>query len=281
MTLRTLLPLGLAFLLGCPVATTPALDTSGVGAATYGVDYTGAVTLTDYDGPAAFNINAGSLPQGLSMDQAGAITGTPEWVETQTVELLITGLDGADDLVGSITIEVNTDGLDVALGFEHDQLNNFYDDFDPPRMDQIWLRISGAGVTDQSDWTMNPGIYLPGPNGEHEAGIDRGHSSGAGDDVRIGDLDFRALEWTFTQWRPPSQPNTYPQDGYPSVHLPEGEPPTFTGRGVFSAHVDTGEAQLGLTHPDLPNTLETTLQLVPPDWCPNGQSDGPNLGVCE
>ncbi len=129
---------------------------------------------------------------------------------------------------------------------------------------------------------MDPGVYLPGPNGVHEDGIDQGHPSGEhGDDVRIGDLDFRALEWTFTDWEPTVEPNTYPEQGYPSVHLPEGEPPTFTGRGVFSAHVDAGEALLGLTHPDYSNTLAIVVQIVPPDWCPNGVSSAPQSGVCE
>lgn len=280
MSLR-LIPLLALVLTACPGTVEVALDTSGVTDATYGVDYAASLSLGDYSGTAAFSVNSGSLPRGLSLDAAGRISGTPEWVETTTAEVLVSGLDGADDFVGSVTVAVNTEGLDAALGFEHDFLNNFYDDFSPGRMPNIWMRLEGTGVADQSQWTMNPGVYLPGPNGVHEDGIDRGHTDGSGDDVRIGDLDFRALEWDFHTWRPTIQPNAFPQNGYPSVHLPEGDSPTFTGRGVFSAGVDGGQAILEITHPAYPNTVEKRVQIVPPDWCPNGQSDGPQIGVCE
>ena len=274
MTFRRLLPfIAALLLLGCPEGTGPgaphSLDSSGVGPATVGLEYSGALAVTDYEGPAAFYLNAGTLPDGLELDAAGRITGVPVWLETQTMEVLVSGLDGIDDLIGDVTVSVDAEGLDAQLGYEHDQLNNMLDV--GGKMTNIWLRVEGSGEEGQGEWTMNPGVYLPGGDGIHEAGM--------GDDVRIGDLDFRALEWTFTHWRATRDPTT--SNGYPSVHLPDGEPPSFTGRGVFSSHADTGQADLTLTHPAYPNTVEKKVQVVPPDWCPNGESDGPNLGVCE
>ena len=270
MTLRLLLPLSAAALLAaCPATEAPSFDTSGVGTATYGEDYSGALGLSGYDGPASYSVNSGTLPRGLDMDAAGRIAGTPTWVETQRVEVLVTGLEGADDLVGQLTVTVNADGLDAQLGYDHDQINNMTDQMG--FMTDIWLRVDGSGDDEQQDWTMNPGVYLAGEDGVHEGGL--------GDDVRIGDLDFRALEWTFTNWEAPR--NDTISNGYPSVHTPDGEPPSFTGRGVFTSHSDTGEAELTLTHPDYPNTVERLVQVVPPDWCLNGQSNGPQNGVCE
>lgn len=269
MTQRLLLALAATLLMACPEPVAPTFDASGVGPAIYDVEYTGVLALTGYDGPAAYRINGGTLPQGLELDAAGRITGLPGWVETQTVEVLVSGLDGADDLIGEVTVEVTTEGLDAQLGYEHDQLNNMLMVGD--KMTNIWLRVDGTGEEGMGEWTMNPGVYLPGEDGVH--------SAGRGDDVRIGDLDFRALDWTFSNWRATRKDNTAP--GYPSVHLPEGEPPSFTGRGVFSAHADTGEADLTITHPAYHNTVEKLVQVVPPDWCPNGESMGPELGACE
>jgi hypothetical protein len=271
MTLRLLFPLALAAsLAGCPAPTTPpTLDTSGVPGGTYGVDYEGALALTGYDGAAAFTINSGSLPQGLTMDAAGRITGTPSWVETQTVEVLVSGLDGVDDLVGDVTVSIDADGLDVELGYEHDQTNNMTELMG--FMKNIWLRVDGSGTGEQQDWTMSPGLYLAGDDGVHEDGY--------GDDVRIGDIDFRELDWTFTNWVAPEARNT--NQNYPSQHTNDGEPPSFTGRGVFSSHSDTGQADLTLKHPDYPNTIEVLVQVTPPDWCANGHSTGPQQGACE
>ena len=254
----------------CTTAEVPDFDTSGVGDGTWGVDYSGALALAGYSGAAAWTVNAGRLPQGLELDAAGRITGTPTWVETTTAEVLVTGLDGLEDVIGQVTVSVNADGLEAQLGYDHDQTNNMTDIMG--FMTDIWLRVAeGGGDPVQNTWTMNPGVYLAGDDGVHEGGL--------GDDVRIGDLDFRALEWTFTNWDAPRADTI--SNGYPSIHTPDGAPPSFTGRGVFTAHSDTGEAELTLKHPDYPNTLERLVQVVPPDWCPNGHSTGPNLGACE
>ena len=72
-----------------------------------------------------------------------------------------------------------------SFGYEHDQLNNF--DQIGGRMRDIWLRPNGTGE-DQFTYTLNPGIYAAGPNGQP--------NRGRGDDIRVGDLTSADLEWT-------------------------------------------------------------------------------------
>lgn len=260
----------LTLLSACPSArdlnTPGALDLSGVTDARFNEEYLGQVAVADYSGTARFDRNSGEWPLGLDMDAAGRITGVAEYVETRTVEVLVTGLEGIEDFVGSVTVGVTAAFVeDVFLGYEHDQLNNMIDHPSFEYMSNIWVRLSGVGIDDMSQWTMRPGLYLPGPNGAVE--------DGRGDDVRIGDLAFEDLEWSFEGWTPTLEENTYPPD-YPSDHLPEDDAPTVSTDGVFAAGVDGGQGDFTATHPDFPNTISRKLQVVPPDWCPTGKSPG-------
>ena len=295
-----LLSLGLSLLVGCPSGSDdddgsdPTLDTSGLAVATYGSAYAGVVGVTDYDGPARYEINVGELPPGLEMNEAGAVTGTPTWAGSWDVEILVTGLDGMDDFAGPATVVVSAAGVaDAFWGYEHDQFNNMTERYG--MMENIWVRLTGVGVTETSSWTMNPGIYLPGEDGQAE--------NGAGDDERIGDLDFESLsiqvvdtwvpfadfgathlaELMDEEWVPTEEPNTFPNQGYPSVHLPEGDPPVITAEGVFTGGVDGGEASIRIYHPDYDNVISVQYQVVPPDWCQNGVhvDGGQTPGVCE
>ncbi len=295
-----LLSLGLAFLAGCP--TNPggsgddlALDLSGLGTAQYGEAYSGEIGVTDYDGAARFELNSGTLPEGLDLNEAGQVSGTPTYAGTYEFEVLVSGLSVGSDFSGSASITVDaSDVAGVFWGYDHDQYNNMTEQYQ--MMKSIWVRQAGVGVTETQSWTMNAGIYLPGTDGTAE--------EGAGDDERIGDIAFSELSiqvgdaWVAIpdldgsnfddliaeEWVPTEQPNTYPQQGYPSVHMPEGEPPTIGADGTFAGGVDAGEARIRLYHPDYENVITVQYQIVPPDWCPNGQHEpagGGNPGVCE
>ena len=109
---------------------------------------------------------------------------------------------------------------------------------------------------------MNPGLYLPGPNGFNDGGDV--------DDQRIGDIAFSELIVEFTDWEPTGPVAANPP-GHPSDHNPEGDPPSYNSAGTFSAGADGGEADVSLSHPDYPGQVDRRLLIVPPDWCPVGE----------
>lgn len=263
-------------LAACPEAepTPGALDLSGVADARFGEEYLGQLAVVGYDGPARFELNSGEWPQGLEMNASGRITGTATWIEAKTVDVFVSGLSGIDDFVGQVTVAVTAEFVEgTFLGYEHDQFNNMIDHPSREFMSNIWVRITEVGIDDMSEWTMRPGIYLPGPNDTPEAG--------RGDDVRIGDIAFADLEWTFEDWEATEETQTFPSQGYPSVHLPEGEDPTISEDGVFAAGVDGGQGRFHAEHPDLEGEIDQRFQVVPPDWCPNGEHAGANApGQC-
>lgn len=273
-----LAPLLLAGLSGCP-STGPGegvvgtLDTAGVANARFGEEYLGQLGIEAYDGPARFTLNSGSLPQGLEINEAGRISGTTTWVETATFEVLVTDMTGIEDFVGSASIDVTIAHRDdIYLGYEHDQFNNMIDHPNREYMSNIWVRIQEGGEAGMSEYTIKPGYYLAGANETPEGG--------RGDDVRIGDVAFADLNWTMEDWEATEETRD-DLPGYPSAHLPEGDDPTLDDSGVFTSGVDGGEARLTMEHPDLPNTIQRVLQVVPPDWCPKGDHDGHDApGFC-
>jgi hypothetical protein len=292
--LRTaVLALLLGLLMGCPPEGPPSLDFSNLTDARFGQEYSGQIYLQYYDGPASFTQVGGELPPGLSMDEAGLVTGTPEYLGTFTFEVLATRLSGYEDLTDTASLEVvlpegcSCDDSNfltevacveaghiwacfdvvVHVGYEHDQLNNMTESLDLMR--DIWLRITGGGIQGEgvNSWTMNPGLYLPGPNGVDDGG-DR-------DDERVGDLNFRDLDIEFTNWEA-TGPTPANPPSYPSEHVPEGGDigsPRISSGGTFTAGADGGEANVRLSHPDYSGALERRLLIVPPDWCPVGEDE--------
>lgn len=121
--------------------------------------------------------------------------------------------------------------------------------------------------------TLPLGAYLAGPDGVPDAG--------ANDDERLGAVEGALVVGTLLEWQGTEELTTNPSSGYPSVHLPEGDPPTVVD-GVLLGGSDSGEGQLELAHPTL-GSVTTRLLVTPPDWCPLGvQDSGPSSGgVCE
>jgi len=230
--------------------------------------------VEDYGGAVSMTQTGGDLPPGLAMDEAGRVTGTPSYAGQFTFEVLSSGMEVIDDFTADATIVVTADAVeDAFLGYDHDQLNNF--DNVGGRMRDIWLRISGTGE-DQSTYTINPGVYLAGPNGNNDRG--------RGDDVRIGDVSISSLEWDLADWVPTNDPvlHEYEPDIF-SQHVPEGDAPVIdTAAGTFSAGVDGGEQDIQFTHPEY-GTVDTRLMVTAPDWCPNGKhpEGGWTDGICE
>lgn len=251
----------------------PALDLSELPDGTYGVEYQGRIRIQDYGGAVSLTQTGGSLPPGLAMDEAGRVTGTPEYIGEFSWDVLASGMNGVADFTGTVTMEVSAEGAEgVFLGYEHDQLNNF--DQIGGRMRDIWLRPNGTGE-DQFTYTLNPGIYAAGPNGQP--------NRGRGDDIRIGDLTSADLEWTLGEWVATSDPVLHEyEDGIFSQHVPEGDPPVVdTEAGTFTSGADAGEMPITLTHP-IYGTVETRLMVTVPDWCPKGEHDGGwTDGICE
>jgi hypothetical protein len=249
------------------------LDLSELLDGSYGVEYSGRIRVEDYGGAVSMTNTGGDLPPGLSMDEAGRVTGTPTYAGQFSFEVLASGMQGVADFTGDVDLSITADDVeDAFLGYAHDQLNNF--DSVGGRMRDMWVRVGGTGL-DQSTYTINPGIYVPGPNGVN--------NRGRADDVRIGDLSIDSLEWTLADWVPTNDPvlHEYEPDIF-SQHVPEGDPPVIdTAAGTFTAGVDAGEQDIQIDHPDY-GTVETRLMVTVPDWCPHGEHEGGwTEGICE
>ena len=235
------------------------LDSRSIADAPVLEPYSAGLRVQAWGGAATFSVVEGTLPPGLSMTEAGLIEGTPTWLGSWTVTVRATDLPFPDS-VGDVTVNVvPTDEL--GLGWEHDQLNNMQDIDEGPLMSDPWIRIGGGGEPGMDSYTLDVGIYGPGPDGFLQQGY--------GDDVRVGDLDASAVTATVQSW---------------SGATPEwdtNDPVTLEGL-TATAHGDTGTLMVLLEHPDVASTTARIIA-VPPDWCPLGKHAGGawTPGQCE
>ena len=215
------------------------------------VPYQAALTIPRYEGPAEWALASGELPPGLGLQSNGAISGTPTWVGQFDFTVQVTGMNEGASLQGELDIEVRIGDADVALGWARDQITSLTDS--EGLMWDMWVRIRGAGV-EMSTYVVNPGIYLTGPNGMHEAGRN--------DDVRVGDLTVDDVEITTGAWQEINMPNGDPP------HTAEGSGIEYLGNLDFKAGADTGEMTVTLASDY--GTEQTRIYAVPPDWCAQG-----------
>jgi len=280
---RRFSPLSLCILLpalaACPSGE-GALDTEGVGIARYGVDYNAQLAVENYDGPARYEL-VSDLPAGLTMDAAGRILGTPEWAGITRFEVAVSELRGLADFTDTAEIDVRFDQVEGAfIGVERSWLNNFF--HDPPHgvsgwggrwsgrgpddtgMYDPWTRLSGTGEEDSHTVDLDFGLYLPGDN-------DRNDGGGL-DDVRIGDFGPDDLTLVLDDWAPVAEVDPLPNQGYPSGHYWDDDPPVLEDVGDvlrFTAGSDTGTLRATWSHVDVDRALELRLQVSAPDWCPD------------
>lgn len=258
--MRFLAPALLLSLAGCPTASGPAVVEQELlieaPEASLFAGYSGRVLLRS-EAPARFSVVAGALPSGLAMDEAGRITGTPDWLGTFEATVRAEPADGPD-LEGPLEITVAPGATEVAPGFPREPK---LAPGDTVLLGDLWVRIAGAGEPGMDRRPFEPGLYTAGPDGVFDGG--------GGDDVRVGDLSLDGEAFLgLGQWNP-------------SNGEAEDDPPTLLD-GVLVAGEQAGERSLSFSAESYP-AQPVTLAVVPPDWCPLGDhpGGGPNPGVCE
>lgn len=251
------------------------IDSSGVGSAPFGEPYVGELTVVDYSGPARWTVVGGALPEGLSLVETGRIEGTPTWLGAATFDVRVSDMERVEDALASVTIAVvgGAGTADAFLGFERDQLNNMADmtSWNRPYgyMSEIWVRPRGGGVSGMDSYTIKPAVFLPGDNGEAEGGL--------GDDRMIGTLDPSTVEFDLDDF---AAVEGWSPDLPDRVQTADGEPVTLSGAEVVAGS-DTGKSDLVMTHAEW-GTVETEVNVVPPDWCARGYhpDGGYTTGCC-
>jgi hypothetical protein len=162
-----------------------------------------------------------------------------------------------EDALGCVQFEVRDVPKDAALGYVHDQRTAISEHSGVQR--DLWVRIAEGGEEGMDTVLLRPGLYRPGPDGVPE--------QGGGDDELIRLLDPSEVTIEVDLWTN--------ADGEPEL-----DPATHEGDGLFVAGVDTGTLPFTMSHPDF-DPIDSKLQVVPPDWCPNGLSAGPGDGSCQ
>ncbi len=230
------------------------LDASDVTDAPVLEPYSAGLRVQGWGGEATWSLDSGALPDGLQLSAGGILSGTPTWLGTSTCTVRATGLP-FPDTVGDLTIAVVPGAMEVGIGYERSTRNNM-SERPNPLMEDVWMRIRSAGVTELSEHTLDVGLYAAGDDGDFEGG--------AGDDVRVGDLPGATL--TAGAWSAVSGQDAVTDAG--GLRLVAGE--------------DTGSLAFTLSHADWPPRTYRAMA-VPPDWCPNGEhAGGPwEPGQCE
>lgn len=239
-----------------PVCTLMDLDDSELPTAVEGSAYDGRVLVSGYDGDGVFSLALDSPPPGLALSEDGRVAGTPIelgtwdlWIRVQQMTI--------DDAFGCVQIEVRELPKDAFLGYVHDQ-RTFLTNEEGVQQD-LWVRIAQGGEEGMDTVLLRPGLYRPGEDGLAQ--------QGGGDDelIRLLDPDDVTIETDL--W--------VNGDAEPVL-----DPASHAGSGLFVAGVDTGTLPFTLSHPDF-ESIESKLQVVPPDWCPGGISAGPGDGACQ
>jgi hypothetical protein len=235
------------------------IDESGIGDGVLFEPYSGRVEVLGSEEEIDWSVVEGAPPRGLLFQADGSVSGSPTWLGAARFTVRAESEDfGA--LEAELEIDVGPGDLELGLGYTRDQVNNMTDE--GGRMWDMWLRIEGSGVGDQSEYRMDPGVYAAGDDGVQEGGVD--------DDVRVGDVRFADLEVVLGAWQPAFGNEL------------EGDGIAYDGDWGWIAGPDTGELELTLSHPRW-GEYETRILAVPPDWCPNGYhpDGGWSDGYCE
>ena len=221
-------------------------------------DYSGRLFVLNYGGNVAWSLASGSLPAGLSLDGDGTIHGVPTFLGDYSFEVLVSEMT-IEDVTGTVELSIVAGAADLRPGFTRDQTTVLTEQ--NGLMTDPWLRLADAGIEEMHSYTLDLGLYGPGPDGVHEGGWD--------DDVRVGDLEPADVTIEIIEWDPVQ-----------GQALDDTEP-SYVGDATFEAGTDTGDATVLIVH-EQHGELETRLFVTAPDWCPKGEHDGGgwNDGFC-
>ncbi len=212
--------------------------------------------------PIRFDLFEGVLPEGLTLASDGTLAGTP--VGVGTYEFRVRAVDDNDRwVVAALHLEVQVDASEVYIGpiLTTDGLHGLcLDGFEDGAGDvrhlmcQPWVRIQGAGMEGQSEYSLSPGVFWVGDDGEAEGGW--------GDDLLLRELDPLALSWSFEAGE------SWPEALDAGPNRPEDS--TVDGAGLFTAGESTGPGWVHVTDEVFGDGAIEVL-VVPPDFCPAPQ----------
>jgi hypothetical protein len=195
--------------------------------------------------PLQWQFVGGALPEGLTMDVDGYVTGVPLEEGVFGLEVHVVDADGAAGQgTVALTVAVDPEALYLAVWVED------VDDLCPDQelLCVAWVRIEGTGE-EQSERELFPALFHVGVDGNADAGYD--------DDVLYELLDPGVVAWSFTPYETLTDAGTYnvPAD----AEVLDG--------GVLLGGEMTGGGTVGIDHPVLGHG-EADAFVVPPDWCP-------------
>ncbi len=232
------------------------LDDGAVTDAELLVPYSARLAVVAYEGVPSWDVIGGELPPGLGLATDGAISGTPTWMGSYEFEVRVTG-ELLGQLTGTVGLDVLAGATDVQMGWTRDQTTGLTDTQD--LMWDPWTRLAGAGE-DQATVSLDLGLYT--------TGLDGVHRQGAGDDVRVGDLEPGDVSVLLGAWQPVGDQPI------------EDDPMEYAGDLTFVAGSDTGSLPFTLEHPDY-ESVNSRVMVTPPDWCPTGEhGGGGSPGAC-
>ncbi len=209
--------------------------------------------------PVRYDLFDGELPDGLSLDDTGSLTGVPIGAGDYTFEVRLVDVDGNWD-VAALTLTVTYDALQVFVGpvLAEEDLNGLcLDGVDAPNgqwrhhMCLPWIRVAGGGMPGQSERVVEAGLFWVGDNSIPDGGWV--------DDVLIRALPSDELEWSFA-----------PGEFIPEEAAEGANSPTdaeVSGGGTFAAGDLTGPGWIQVVHAEH-GAYDIEAMVVPPDFCP-------------
>ena len=187
------------------------------------------------------------------------LRGAPSYLGSYSFNVTATLASGSSDSL-DLTLLVEPGATEVFAGYTR---NPFVSYSGMEYLGDLWVRIDGGGVDGLSSVVLDPGFYVPGPNGVFDGG--------GGDDVRVGDLTLGVdAGLGLGQWNPTN-------DGE------ELDEPTWDeATATLTAGELAGRLSLSFSAEGYIPTA-TFLSVIPPDWCPKGEhaQGGPSPGVCQ
>ena len=212
--------------------------------------------------PIRYDLFEGELPRGLELSSDGTLSGTPEGAGTY--EFSVRAVDDNDHwTVATLHLDVTWQEGQVFLGpvMGADELNDLCldgyargDGEIVHLMCQPWVRIEGAGMANQTQRQVTPGVFWVGENGQPDGGWF--------DDLLLRELDPLDIEWSFA----PGE--SWPEAVNAGPNRPDGTDVDATG--VLTAGEATGPGAVEVVH-ERYGTGAIDVLVVPPDFCPAPQ----------